>query len=157
MRALAALTFLLAMTATLIAKLAPGAVETVAAVIVAMPPPIALPMPAAPGETDITIVLAGDTGLNGSYQPVYAGHGIKNGARLAWSEATAEIAREIDGDINFANLETVVTDRNDIKPNLKLFAFRTHPDGVRHLVAMGLNALDRKQPRDGFRRRRAKR
>lgn len=141
MRAIAALTFLLAMTVALVAKLAPGAVDTVAAVAAATPAPVALPMPPAPGETAITIVLAGDTGLNGSYQPVYAGHGVKNGARLAWSEATAEIAGEIDGDINFANLETVVTDRNDIKPHLKLFAFRTHPEGVRHLVAMGLNAF----------------
>jgi len=143
MRALAGLTFLMAIAAAaLIFKLAPGAsLQTMAAVIAATPTPGAFPMPAAPGEVEITIVLAGDTGLNGSYQPVYASHGIKNGARLTWAEATADIAPEINGDINFANLETVVTDRNDIKPNLKLFAFRTHPDGVRHLVATGLNAF----------------
>lgn len=141
MRAFAVLIFLIAMTAALVVKLAPGAVDKVAVVVAATPAPVAFPTPPNPGETEITIVLAGDTGLNGSYQPVYAGHGVKHGARLAWSQATAEIAREIDGDINFANLETVVTDRNDIKPNLKLFAFRTHPEGVRHLVATGLNAF----------------
>jgi poly-gamma-glutamate synthesis protein (capsule biosynthesis protein) len=142
MRLAAGLTFLVAIAAALIVKLAPGAaLQTMAAIIAATPTPDSFPMPAAPGEVEITIVLAGDTGLNGSYQPVYASHGIKNGARLTWAEATADIALEINGDINFANLETVVTDRNDIKPNLKLFAFRTHPDGVRHLVAMGLNAF----------------
>jgi hypothetical protein len=142
MRFAAGLTFLVAMTAVLIAKLGESALtETVALILAATPAPLDLPIPPAPGESQITIVLAGDTGLNGSYQPVYAGHGIKNGARLAWKEATAEIAGEVNGDINFANLETVVTDRNDIKPELKLFAFRTHPDGVRHLVQIGLNAF----------------
>jgi len=142
MRLAAGLAFLVAMTAVLIAKRVPDhAMENVAVVVAGTPVPLALPMPVAPGETQITIVLAGDTGLNGSYQPVYASHGIKNGARLQWAEATADIAGEINGDINFANLETVVTDRNDIKPQLKLFAFRTHPDGVRHLVKMGLNAF----------------
>jgi hypothetical protein len=96
---------------------------------------------AEPGETQVTIVLAGDTGLNGSFQPVYASHGIKQGARLAWADATPLIAREINGDINFANLETVVTDRNDLAANMKLFGFRTHPGGVRHLTALGLNVF----------------
>ena len=91
------------------------------------------------GETQITIVLAGDTGLNGSFQPVYASHGTKHGMQLAWADATTLIAREINGDINFANLETVVTDRNDLSPNLKLFGFRTHPSGVKHLMQVGLN------------------
>lgn len=92
-------------------------------------------------DTHVTIVLAGDTGLNGSFQPVYASHGIKQGARLAWADATVDIAREINGDINFANLETVVTDRNDLTANLKLFGFRTHPSGVKHLMQIGFNVF----------------
>lgn len=92
-------------------------------------------------ETEVTLVLAGDTGLNGSFQPVYASYGTKQGMRLAWGDSTALIAREINGDINFANLETVVTDRNDLSPNLKLFGFRTHPSGVRHLMQIGFNAF----------------
>ena len=91
------------------------------------------------GETEVTLVLAGDTGLNGSFEPVYAGFGTKNGMHLAWNDATGLISKEINGDINFANLETVVTDRNDLEPQLKLFGFRTHPSGVRHLMQMGLN------------------
>ncbi len=101
----------------------------------------AVPALAQPAETQVTLVLAGDTGLNGSFQPVYASHGIKQGARLAWSDATTEIAREINGDINFANLETVVTDRNDLSPNMKLFGFRTHPSGVKHLMQIGINVF----------------
>ncbi len=92
-------------------------------------------------ESEVTLVLAGDTGLNGSFQPVYASYGTKQGMRLAWADSTALIAREINGDINFANLETVVTDRNDLSANLKLFGFRTHPSGVRHLMQIGFNAF----------------
>ena len=94
-----------------------------------------------PREVEFTIVLAGDTGLNGSFEPVYATFGTKQGERLQWNDAAAAIAPEINGDINFANLETVVTDRNDLKANLKLFGFRTHPDGVRFLTRLGFNVF----------------
>ena len=47
----------------------------------------------------------------------------------------------MNGDLNFMNVETVVTDRNDPTLDLKEqsgpFNFRTHPNGVRHLVARG--------------------
>jgi poly-gamma-glutamate synthesis protein (capsule biosynthesis protein) len=101
----------------------------------------AVPAHAEPAETQVTVVLAGDTGLNGSFEPVYSGYGMKHGGRLAWADATQLIAREINGDINFANLETVVTDRNDLSPNLKLFGFRTHPAGVKHLMQIGFNVF----------------
>jgi poly-gamma-glutamate synthesis protein (capsule biosynthesis protein) len=51
----------------------------------------------------------------------------------------------VNGDLNFMNVETVVTDRNDLTPDLKEqrapFNFRTHPNGVRHLVSRGFNLL----------------
>ena len=95
--------------------------------------------PQPPAETQVTLVLAGDTGLNGSFQPVYASFGLKGGSRLSFEEATPAIAPVINGDINFANLETVVTDRNDLTASLKLFGFRTHPKGVQHLLDRGFN------------------
>lgn len=104
----------------------------------AQPLPLGLTRPV-PVETEIVILLAGDTGLNASFKPVYAGHAYKGGERLQWPEATGSIAQELTGDVNFANLETVVTDRNDIEPHLKRFSFRTHPDAVRHLKATGIN------------------
>src|SRR5690606_29508308 len=139
MRAYLGVAFLGAMAATVIAKLDAAvppaseiaAAQTAAAEAPASIQPVAPPEPAPPpAEVNYVVTLAGDTGLNGSYQPVYASFGTKGGERWKWEDATAGIAREIDGDVNFANLETVVTDRNDIEPNLKLFAFRTHPDGV---------------------------
>lgn len=148
MRALLVALFLSAVSTTLVVKLQAGQVSINAPIIPAMTivatpsaPALPPPLPPPPAETEVTIVIAGDTGLNGSFEPVYAGFGTKGGQRLAWNEAGTAIASEINGDINFANLETVVTDRNDLTAELKRFGFRTHPDGVRHLVAMGFNAF----------------
>lgn len=94
-----------------------------------------------PAERQVSILLAGDTGLNGSFQPVHAGFGVKHGARMAFSDATPHVAPMVNADINFANLETVVTDRNNLSASLKLFGFRTHPDGVRALMRIGFNVF----------------
>lgn len=90
-------------------------------------------------ETQVSILLAGDTGLNSSFQPVQAGFGLRYGARIAFSDATPGIAGLVTGDVNFANLETVVTDRNSLGATPKMFGFRTHPDGVRELMRVGFN------------------
>ncbi|MEQ1755420.1 MAG: CapA family protein [Micropepsaceae bacterium] len=109
--------------------------------------PDRLPMPELPlalpsqEERQLEILIAGDTGLNGSFQPVHASFGLRGGSRLSFADATTDIAQVIDGDINFANLETVVTDRNDLTGSLKLFGFRTHPEGVKHLLRMGFNVF----------------
>ena len=103
MRAFAGPAFLVAMGATLIAKLdADAATKVSASVALATPAAVIVPQPLPeppppPPETEITIVLAGDTGLNGSYQPVYASFGTKNGQRLSWADATAEIAPVFNG------------------------------------------------------------
>ncbi|MGD9830527.1 MAG: CapA family protein [Hyphomicrobiaceae bacterium] len=97
--------------------------------------PAATPRQGAP----LTIVLVGDTGLNGGMQPVHPDGALKHGRRHAWADLTARIRSEINGDLNFANLETVVTDRSDLRPEPKSFNFRTHSEGVRHLVRLGFN------------------
>jgi poly-gamma-glutamate synthesis protein (capsule biosynthesis protein) len=103
-------------------------------------PDLPLVVPA-PALREATIVLAGDTGLNGSFQPVHAGFAFKNGNRLPFADAGTDIAPVINGDVNFANLETVVTDRNDLTGSLKMFGFRTHPEGVKQLLGMGFNVF----------------
>lgn len=89
----------------------------------------------------ITLVLVGDTGLNGSMQPVRADAALRHGRVIPWAEATRDIKAEINGDLNFANLETVVTERNGLRALAKSYNFRSHPDGVRYLVKAGLNLL----------------
>lgn len=53
---------------------------------------------------------------------------------------TDYIRREFDGDINFINVETVVSDRNGSILG-KQFVFRSHPDSFRHLMDLGVNAF----------------
>ena len=98
----------------------------------------------ASADDEVTIVLVGDVGLNRNNQPVEA-KGARRGAFLTWEETTSGIAEDIDGDLNFMNVETVVTDRNDLPRDTKgqggPFNFRTHPNGMRHLASRGFNVL----------------
>ena len=93
---------------------------------------------------EVTITLTGDTGYSRNGQPVEP-DGVRRGDFQTWAETTSLIDNEINGDLNFTNIETVVTDRNDLTPDLKEqrapFNFRTHPNGVRHLVSRGFNLL----------------
>lgn len=94
-----------------------------------------------PPRRELTIVVGGDLGLNGHMQPVAPHAALKHGANIPWALLTERLAPLIDGDLNFANLETIVTERNDLRPEPKTFNFRSHPAGVRHLVKLGLNLL----------------
>lgn len=88
-----------------------------------------------------TLVVGGDLGLGAHSAPVRADGTSRHGDFQPWSAITAGIAPLIDGDLNFANLETVVTGRNDIAAADKAFNFRTHPNGAAHLVGLGFNLL----------------
>ena len=93
---------------------------------------------------EVTITLVGDVGLNRSGQPVEP-DGVRRDGFQTWADTTSQIDNEINGDLNFMNVETVVTDRNDLTPDSKEqrapFNFRTHPNGIRHLVTRGFNVL----------------
>lgn len=104
--------------------------------------------PAAPAwasaDDEVTIVLTGDVGLNRNHQRVQP-TGVRRGRFQTWDQTTEAIAPEINGDLNFMNVETVITDRNDLRRDTKgqrgPFNFRTHPNGLRHLVSRGFNLL----------------
>ncbi|MTD95542.1 hypothetical protein GIW81_14475 [Hyphomicrobium sp. xq] len=119
---------------TLIAVLAAAAVAA----------PLATYSFAAATDDEVAITLVGDVGLNRSNQPVEA-DGVRRGEFQTWAETTSRIEDQVNGDLNFMNVETVVTDRNDLPPDLKEqrgpFNFRTHPNGIRHLVTRGFNVL----------------
>ncbi|MCB1510828.1 MAG: CapA family protein, partial [Hyphomicrobiaceae bacterium] len=89
----------------------------------------------------MVIVVGGDIGLSGSDQPVSAKGAYRHGARYDWADLTRHLGLLVNGDINFANLETVVTDKNSLPPTPKKFRFRSHPVGVQHLVKLGFNAF----------------
>lgn len=93
----------------------------------------------------VTLVAVGDVGLNRNSLQVDAKGILEGTSVLPWAELTAGIASLIDGDFNFMNLETVVTDRNDLRPGNKRqkapYLFRSHPIGVAHLLDLGFNLI----------------
>jgi Bacterial capsule synthesis protein PGA_cap len=84
----------------------------------------------------ITITLAGDVGLDR--------HAKRPGIPTL-AEAFAPISHEINGDLNFINAETVISDRDDLpavpKGQRCPFYFRSEPRGFEYLVTRGINML----------------
>jgi poly-gamma-glutamate synthesis protein (capsule biosynthesis protein) len=93
----------------------------------------------------VTVVVVGDVGLNRNERLVEANGILEGTSVLPWAELTAGIADLIDGNFNFMNLETVVTDRNDLpvadKRQKGPFYFRSHPLGIAHLLDLGFNLI----------------
>ncbi len=92
-------------------------------------------------DGSLVIVLGGDLGLGGGGQPVSPIGGYRHGKRIPWPSLTTGIKPLLSGDINFANLETVVTDKRKLSPADKLFTFQMHAQGARHLVDIGFNVF----------------
>ena len=90
----------------------------------------------------MTIVLVGDAGFNPTDAKVEAG-GIRKGKKLtSFPDTLAGISGKVDGDLAFINIETVVTDRNDLAPEGKgkgAFHFRSHPAALTALIDAGFN------------------
>jgi len=90
----------------------------------------------------MTIVLVGDSGFNRTDAPVDA-KGLRRGKQAtAFSYMLGGITADLDGDLAFINLETVVTDRNDLTPEGKdkgSFHFRSHPAALKALIHAGFN------------------
>lgn len=97
----------------------------------------------AASESDtIVLTFVGDVGYSGNHTPV-SPKGISKRGFQRWQDTTDRIADEINGDLNFMNVETVVTERNDLPRDTKgqggPFNFRTHPEGIAHLLLTGFN------------------
>ena len=92
-------------------------------------------------DDSIKLVVVGDVGLNKNRQPVRADGFVRGNRLYKWSELTQHITKLIDGDINFMNLETVITDSNKLHPEKKGVNFRTHPNGLAHMLGLGFNLM----------------
>jgi poly-gamma-glutamate synthesis protein (capsule biosynthesis protein) len=90
---------------------------------------------------DLRIVVTGDVNLNRNRVEVLPEGSNVWGTIVPFPQFFSGVQGMIDGDINFCNLETVVTDRNDISGKDKAFCFRTHPNGVRVILGNGFNLL----------------
>ena len=99
--------------------------------------------PAGGAADRLSIVLVGDTGFNANGAPVDARRVRKNKRLMSFAETVAAIAPDIDGDLAFLNLETVITDRNDLARDRKgqkaPYNFRSHPLGLKALMESGFN------------------
>ncbi|MEM7214471.1 MAG: CapA family protein [Pseudomonadota bacterium] len=91
-------------------------------------------------ETEhISLVLVGDTGFP-SRGTRLNGDGVsKYGIWQTWPQTTENIRAQINGDINFANMESVISENSNLRPNEKKFNFLTHPNGIEHLADTGFN------------------
>jgi len=106
--------------------------------------PLTPPAPT-PVDRTVTITLGGDTGYAPNNAAVQAKGVRRHGRFQSWADTTAGIAPHVDGDLNFINIETIVTDKNNLRRDTKgqrgPFNFRTHPNGTRHLVDRGFNVF----------------
>ncbi len=100
---------------------------------------LAMSVVAQPALADLTITFGGDVNFNKNKQaPLPDGVNVW-GRKVPFSDTTAGIRNLIDGDVNFANIETVVTDDRDLPAQAKTFVFRSHPNALRHLMDIGFN------------------
>jgi len=100
---------------------------------------------AAEGPDVLTITLVGDVGLNKTELKVLPRGMQEPDGVMPWADMTRGITDLVTGDLNFMNLETVVTERNDMrtadKRQKRGYYFRTHPNGVEHLADIGFNVM----------------
>lgn len=91
----------------------------------------------------ITLLFVGDTGFNQSRRNVRTDGVIKNGVFQTWQQSVSNIRGDLSGDLMFANVETVVTDRRHLiardRNQGRGFYFRSHPNGFRQLAELGFN------------------
>jgi poly-gamma-glutamate capsule biosynthesis protein CapA/YwtB (metallophosphatase superfamily) len=88
----------------------------------------------------ITITMVGDMGFNKNNQGPMANYVEAYGQKTSWNELTSNIDGYINSDINFANLETVVTDQALPSPAEKKYKFQSHPNAVEHVIRnLGFN------------------
>ena len=105
---------------------------------------VAAPAAKQPGPDRLTIVLTGDAGFNPKGAAVAAeGFRDRDKTLVSFTDSLSGVARDVDGDLAFVNLETVITDRNDLVPDSKgqtsPYNFKSHPLALKTLIDMGFN------------------
>ncbi len=98
------------------------------------------PATATPKTTEIVLTFGGDVCLQRSgWLPYVDGVGTA-ARRVPWSSHTAHIAPLLEGaELNFGNLEAVVTDRTDLSAQGKKYTFQMHVGALSHLTDIGMN------------------
>lgn len=89
---------------------------------------------------ELTVSFGGDVNFARSRTAPSPTHAVKYG-RTPLAETTRVLAPEWWSDVNFVNVETVVSARDGTPSAGKAFVFRSHPDNFRHLMRLGANAF----------------
>ncbi|WP_172298723.1 CapA family protein [Pseudoruegeria sp. HB172150] len=89
---------------------------------------------------EIVITFGGDTNFAGNRETP-SPDGIRRWRFFSIDEATENLRPEWTGDINFVNVETVVSARDGHPQYGKQFVFRSHPEQFRALIRAGVNAF----------------
>ena len=98
-----------------------------------------IPLVQAKPRPELVITFGGDISLNRTKQKPLP-QGSQWGSKVTpWRQLTRHVAKLINGDLNFGNIETVVTSRRDLRPGGKAYAFQSHPNGIKHLQSLGFN------------------
>ncbi len=90
-------------------------------------------------RADLSVTFGGDVNFNKNRQPPMADGADISGKKISFEETTAGLRPLLDGDVNFANIETVVTENKNLSAQHKSFVFRSHPNAIRHLLDIGFN------------------
>ena len=88
---------------------------------------------------ELSITMGGDVNFNMPSAGVHPDGAVHFGGLQPFSHYTSGIAPLINGDLNFANIETVVTDRTLNTRLAKSFNFQSHTNSLRHLISLGFN------------------
>lgn len=88
---------------------------------------------------DLSITFGGDVNFNKNKQAPMADGADVFGRKVRFEDTTVGIRNLLDGDLNFANIETVVTEDKSVAAESKIFVFRSHPNALRHLLEIGFN------------------
>lgn len=93
-------------------------------------------------QADVVLTMGGDVNFNRN-RMVVEPDGVRYGQQIAtWESLTRGIKPLINGDLNFANIETVVTGDPTLVNQEKQFAFMSHTNSIRHLIDIGFNLFN---------------
>ncbi|WP_374076717.1 CapA family protein [Bdellovibrio bacteriovorus] len=93
-------------------------------------------------HADVVLTMGGDVNFNRNRQAAHPDGVVYGTTVTPWKSFTSQLRPLINGDINFANIETVVSSTNDLQNEEKKFAFKSHPNAIRHLIGMGFNLFN---------------
>lgn len=98
-------------------------------------------------KAEFVITFGGDVNLNQSRMQASPRGTTKYGQSYTWPELFSGIAPLLNGNLNFANIETVVSDQKELKEapspsnSERTYVFKAPPEGIAYGLQIGFNLL----------------